>query len=160
MRGQCELLTCTGGPNLPRTGWLAAAVGDTWTSTPAPVITSPVVGATFTSPDPAVAARHAIAAVSIFDPTINMDRSSVWVVRGAPDGTWTALHRLTNPSVPVDAYASRVAMSPAGGLAPDETSARVGGVQGKCCYQFAGPARRMGRPLCAVRAPWRCLAPG
>jgi hypothetical protein len=55
--------------------------------------------------------------VAIFDPTINVDRSSVWVVRGTPNGLWTAQQRLTDPPVPVDAYASRVAMSPAGGLA-------------------------------------------
>jgi hypothetical protein len=91
--------------------------GGTWTSTPAPVITSPVAGATFGSPDLAVDGQgNAVAAVAIFDPTINIDRSSVWVVRGTPDGTWTAQQRLTDPSVPVDAYASRVAMSPAGGL--------------------------------------------
>jgi hypothetical protein len=84
----------------------------TWTSTPAPVITSPVAGASLQSPDLVVDAKgNAVAAVSIFDPTINVDRSSVWVVRGTPDGTWTAQQRLTDPSVPVDAYASRVAMS-------------------------------------------------
>ena len=108
MREQCEPLTCTGGLNLLALDGWPPRVGDTWTSTPAPVITSPVAGTTFTSPDLAAVARHAVAAVSIFDPTINMDRSSVWVVRGAPDGTWTAQQRLTNPSVPVDAYASRV----------------------------------------------------
>jgi hypothetical protein len=91
--------------------------GGTWTSPPAPVITSPAAGATFGSPDLAVDQKgNAVAAVAIFDPTIGVDRSSVWAVRGTPDGTWTAQQRLTDPSVPVDAYASRVAMSPAGGL--------------------------------------------
>jgi hypothetical protein len=93
-------------------------VGGTWTKTPATVITSPVPGATYQSPDLAVDGKgNAVAAVAIFDPTINVDRSSVWVVRGTPDGAWTAQQRLTDPAVPVDAYASRVAMSPAGGLA-------------------------------------------
>jgi hypothetical protein len=92
--------------------------GGTWTPTPAPLITSPVPGATFQSPDLAVDGQgNAIVAVAIFDPTINVDRSSVWVVRGTPNGAWTAQQRLTDPSVPVDAYASRVAMSVAGGLA-------------------------------------------
>jgi hypothetical protein len=91
--------------------------GGSWTQTPAPVITSQVPGASFQSPDLAVdASGNAVAAVAIFDPTINVDRSSVWVVRGTPAGTWTAQQRLTDPTVPVDAYASRVAMSPAGGL--------------------------------------------
>jgi hypothetical protein len=103
------------GNGLEATRQLAA---DSWTSTPAPVITSPVAGASFQSPDLAVDQNgNAVAAVAIFDPTINVDRSSVWVVRGTPDGIWTAQQRLTDPSVPVDAYASRVAMSPAGGLA-------------------------------------------
>jgi hypothetical protein len=92
--------------------------GGSWTQTPAPVITSAVPGATFQSPDLAVDAKgNAVAAVAIFDPTINVDRSSVWVVRGTPGGAWTVQQRLTDPAVPVDAYATRVAMSPAGGLA-------------------------------------------
>jgi hypothetical protein len=91
--------------------------GGGWTQTPAPVITSPVPGATFQSPDLAVDANgDAVAAVAIFDPTINVDRSSVWVVRGTLGSPWTAQQRLTDPAVPVDAYASRVAISPAGGL--------------------------------------------
>lgn len=103
------------GDGLEATRQLAGGV---WTSTPAPVITSHVAGATFGSPDMAVDRNgNAVAAVSIFDPTINVDRSSVWVVRGTPNGTWTAQQRLTDPAVPVDAYASRVAISPAGGLA-------------------------------------------
>jgi hypothetical protein len=89
-----------------------------WTPTPAPIITTSVPGASFLSPDLAVDANgNAVAIVAIFDPTINVDRSSVWVVRGAPSGAWTAQQRLTDPSVPVDAYATRAAMSPAGGLA-------------------------------------------
>lgn len=89
----------------------------TWTTTPAPVITSTIPGASFISPDLAVdASGTAVVGVSIFDPTINVDRASVWVVRGTPSGTWSAQRRLTDPSVPVDAYATRVAVSPEGGL--------------------------------------------
>jgi hypothetical protein len=89
----------------------------TWTTTPAPVITSSVPGASFLSPDLAVdASGNAIAAVSIFDPTINVDRASVWVVSGTPDGRWSTQLRLTDPTIPVDAYATRVAMAADGGL--------------------------------------------
>jgi hypothetical protein len=57
-------------------------------------------------------------AASIFDPTVGVDRSSVWVTRySATTGTWTSQQRLTDPTVPVDAYASRVAVSPDGLLA-------------------------------------------
>jgi hypothetical protein len=89
----------------------------TWTATPNPIITTPIPGASFTSPDLAVDGNgNAVATVAIFDPTINVDRSSVYVVRGAPGGSWTPQQRLTDPTVPVDAYATRAAMSPAGGL--------------------------------------------
>jgi hypothetical protein len=91
--------------------------GGTWTSTPHSVITSPVTGASFQSADLAVDGNgNAVAAVAIFDPTINVDRSSVWVSRGTPDGAWSTQQRLTDPTVPVDAYATRVAISPTGGL--------------------------------------------
>jgi hypothetical protein len=87
-----------------------------WT-TPSPIITSPVLGASFQSPDLAVdGSGNAVVVASIFDPTIGVDRASVWVARGAPDGRWTSQQRLTDPTVPVDAYATRVAMSAAGGL--------------------------------------------
>jgi hypothetical protein len=89
----------------------------TWTATANPIITTPIQGATFTSPDLAVDGNgNAVATVAIFDPTINVDRSSVYVARGAPGGSWTAQQRLTDPTVPVDAYATRAAMSQAGGL--------------------------------------------
>jgi hypothetical protein len=89
----------------------------TWT-TPVSVLTSPVSGASFLSPDLAVdGAGNAVVAVAIFDPTVNVDRSSVWVSRGTASGTWTTQKRLTDPTVPVDAYATRVALSPDGGLA-------------------------------------------
>lgn len=88
-----------------------------WTS-PVSVITSPVPGASFISPDLAVdGLGNAVVTVAIFDPTINVDRSSVWVSRGTPAGAWTGPVRLTDPTVPVDAYATQVAMSPGGGLA-------------------------------------------
>jgi hypothetical protein len=91
--------------------------GGTWTATPNPIITTSIQGASFTSPDLAVDGNgNAVATVAIFDPTINVDRSSVYVARGAPAGSWTAQQRLTDPTVPVDAYATRAAMSPTGGL--------------------------------------------
>jgi len=62
-------------------------------------------------------AGNAVLAASIFDATINVDRSSVFVALGAPDGTWSAQQQLTDPTVPVDAYATRVAVSPNGSLA-------------------------------------------
>ncbi len=88
-----------------------------WTQ-PSSIIQSNVAGASYLSPDLAVDANgNSIVAVSIFDPTINVDRASVWVTRGAYDGTWTPAGRLTDPTVPVDAYATKVAMSPNGNLA-------------------------------------------
>jgi hypothetical protein len=87
-----------------------------WT-TPSSIIASSILGASYQSPDLAVDANgNAAVAVSIFDPTIGIDRASVWVVRGTPDGRWTPQQRLTDPTVPVDAYASRVTMSASGGL--------------------------------------------
>jgi len=59
---------------------------------------------------------NAILAASIFDATINVDRASVWVAAGSPGGVWTSPQRLTDPAVPVDAYATRVAVSPDGVL--------------------------------------------
>ena len=89
----------------------------TWT-TPKPVITSPAAGSSFASPDLGVDAQgNATLAVSIFDATVNVDRSSAWVSRGSPDGVWTQQQRLTDPTVPVDAYATQVAVSPDGALA-------------------------------------------
>jgi hypothetical protein len=57
---------------------------------------------------------NAVAAASIFDSTINVDRASVWVTRGTPDGKWTMEQRITDPTLPVDAYGTRVAVSPDG----------------------------------------------
>jgi len=59
---------------------------------------------------------NAVVAASIFDATINVDRASVWVSRGTSGGQWTAEQRITDPAVPVDAYATRVAVSPDGAL--------------------------------------------
>jgi len=85
-----------------------------WTS-PASIIGSTILGASFLSPDLAVDARgNAVVAVSIFDPTPGVDRASVWVSRGSLDRTWSQAERLTDPTVPVDAYATRVAISPNG----------------------------------------------
>jgi hypothetical protein len=72
----------------------------------------------YTSVDLGVdAAGNALVAASIFDATINVDRASVWVTRGTPDGKWSAEQRITDPAVPVDAYATRVAVSADGLLA-------------------------------------------
>jgi hypothetical protein len=55
---------------------------------------------------------NAIVGASIFDATINVDRASAWVAIGDAAGAWGAPQRLTDPTVPVDAYATRVAMAP------------------------------------------------
>jgi hypothetical protein len=90
---------------------------NTWTA-PLSVLRTTVSGATYQSPDLAVDANgNAVAVVSIFDPTINVDRASVWVTQGTPSGSWTPQLRLTNPSAPQDCYATRAAMSADGTLA-------------------------------------------
>ncbi len=89
----------------------------TWTS-PQTVLQAPNQVSSYLSPDLAVdSAGNAVVAVSIFDATIGVDRASVWVALGAPDGAWAPQHRITDPTVPVDAYATRVAFSPDGTLA-------------------------------------------
>ena len=87
----------------------------TWTQ-PQTVLKGPGnLVSSYTSVDLAVDQNgNALAAASIFDATINVDRASVWVTRGTPDGKWTAEQRITDPSVPIDAYATRVAVSPDG----------------------------------------------
>ena len=62
-------------------------------------------------------AGNAVVAASMFDATVGVDRASVYVALGAPSGYWSAPQRLTDPAVPVDAYATRVAVSPDGLLA-------------------------------------------
>jgi hypothetical protein len=59
----------------------------------------------------------AVVAASIFDATVGLDRASVYVATATPDGAWSAQQRITDPAVPVDAYATRVAVSPDGLLA-------------------------------------------
>jgi hypothetical protein len=91
--------------------------GGTWT-TPASVIPAPNAVSSFTSSDLGLDANgNAVVAASVFDATINVDRASIWVSRGTPNGTWGTPVRITDPSVPVDAYASSVAVSPDGTLA-------------------------------------------
>lgn len=88
-----------------------------WT-TPQTILATPNALSSFTSFDLAMDQNgNAIAAASIFDATINVDRASIWATVGAPNGVWTQQQRLTDPSVPVDAYAARVAVSPDGNLA-------------------------------------------
>lgn len=90
---------------------------NSWTA-PASVITPPTTVSSFGSIDLGMdQAGNAVIAASIFDATINVDRSSVWVSVGTPGGTWTSQQRLTDPTVPVDAYATQVAVSRDGGLA-------------------------------------------
>jgi hypothetical protein len=62
-------------------------------------------------------AGNALVAASIFDATINVDRSSVYVARGDAFGSWDAQPlRLTDPTAPVDAYSARTALSADGRL--------------------------------------------
>ena len=88
----------------------------TW-STPRSVMPAPTAVSSFGSPDMATDdLGNAVIVASIFDATIGVDRSSVVVTRGNAAGTWTAPLRITDPAIPVDAYASRVARSPDGRL--------------------------------------------
>jgi len=88
-----------------------------WT-VPASIIQTNIAGASYMSSDLAVdASGNAVAALSIFDPTPGVDRASVWVARGTSGGAWSPAERLTDPTVPVDAYATRVAVAPNGSLA-------------------------------------------
>jgi hypothetical protein len=81
------------------------------------IIQTSISGASYLSADLAVDNNgNALVAQSIFDPTVGVDRASVWVTQGDATGNWTAQQRLTDPSVPVDAYATRVAVSPDGAL--------------------------------------------
>ena len=81
-----------------------------------------MVGASFLSPDLAVDQNgDAVVAVSIFDPTVGVDRASVWASY-VLSGEWSANNfpqpvRITDPTVPVDAYATRAAISADGSLA-------------------------------------------
>lgn len=89
----------------------------TWTA-PQSILTTPVAGSSYMSMDlGADQAGNAVLAVSIFDPTPGVDRASVWTSIGTPAGGWSPQQRLTDPTVPVDAYATRVAVSPDGALA-------------------------------------------
>jgi hypothetical protein len=92
--------------------------GTSWTQ-PQTVLQGPGnLVSSYTSVDLALDQNgNAVAAASIFDATINVDRASVWVTRGTPDGKWSVEQRITDPSVPVDAYATQVAVSPDGLLA-------------------------------------------
>ncbi|NJD31721.1 MAG: hypothetical protein FIB04_07530 [Gammaproteobacteria bacterium] len=90
----------------------------TWPSAGRTILLTDVPGSSYGSIDLGLDEQgNALVAASIFDPTVNVDRSSVWVTRGTADGNWNTQQRLTDPTVPVDAYASRVAVSPDGKLA-------------------------------------------
>jgi hypothetical protein len=92
--------------------------GSTW-SQPQTVLKGPAsLVSSYTSVDLGLdQSGNAVVAASIFDSTINVDRASVWVTLGTADGKWTAEQRITDPTLPVDAYAMRVAVSPDGLLA-------------------------------------------
>lgn len=96
-------------------GWEATRQTTTGWTLPKTIIQAPNSASSHLSPDLAVDSNgSAVAVVSIFDATINVDRASVWVSRGTPDGTWTKQQRITDPTVPVDAYATRAMVSPDG----------------------------------------------
>ena len=86
--------------------------GTTWTQ-PQTVLKGPAnLVSSYTSLDLGLDGNgNAVVAASIFDATINVDRASVWVTRGTTDGRWSAEQRITDPNLPVDAYATRVAVS-------------------------------------------------
>jgi len=86
--------------------------GTTWTQ-PQTVLKGPgSLVSSYTSLDLGLDQNgNAVVAASIFDATINVDRASVWVTRGTPDGRWSAEQRITDPNQSVDAYATRVAVS-------------------------------------------------
>lgn len=52
------------------------------------------------------------ATVAIFDPAINVGRAPGGVVHDAPNGTWAAHRRLTDPYGPGNACTGHVAVSP------------------------------------------------
>jgi hypothetical protein len=92
--------------------------GPTTWSTPKTVLQAANQVSSYFSPDLAVdRTGNALLATSIFDATIGVDRAAVWVTKGSPTGTWTTQQRLTDPAANVDAYATRVALSPDGTLA-------------------------------------------
>lgn len=88
-----------------------------WTA-PQQVLVAPNVVSSYLSIDlGADQGGNAVLGCSIFDATIGVDRASVWVSIGTPGGVWSPQQRLTDPAVPVDAYATRVTVSPDGALA-------------------------------------------
>jgi hypothetical protein len=89
-----------------------------WTA-PQTILVAPSAGSSFGSFDLGLDDKgYAVIAASIFDATIGVDRSSVYVTRLDPSGGATTKNlRLTDPSVPIDAYATRVAVSGDGNLA-------------------------------------------
>jgi hypothetical protein len=90
----------------------------TWPATGATILFAPAPGSSYGSFDLGLDSNgNALVAASIFDATVNVDRSSVWVTRSLPTGGWSTQQRLTDPAVPIDAYAASVAVSPDGSLA-------------------------------------------
>jgi hypothetical protein len=135
---------------------------DSWTK-PQTVLAALNGVSSYLSPDLAVDdAGNAVAVVSIFDATIGVDRASVWVNRYTPSGGWTGQKRITDPAVPVDAYATRAAMSPDGALAmvgwidhyhgAVQVSKLVGGVWGTANTIGRGTAWSSSQEVLGLRA--------
>ena len=127
------------------------------------VLRAPNQVSSYLSPDLAVDdAGNAVVGVSIFDATIGVDRASVWVARGTPDGSWTKQQRITDPTVPVDAYATRATMSPDGTLVmvgwidhyhgTAQVSKLVGGVWGAANTIGRGTAWSSSQEVLGLRA--------
>lgn len=91
-------------------------IGGPWT-TPTAIMTAPNQVSSYVNMDLGLDQNgNAVVAASIFDATINVDRASIWVTRGTAAGAWSPAVRITDPAVPVDAYAASVAVSPDGAL--------------------------------------------
>lgn len=109
----------------------------TWT-TPATVLAASNAVSSYMSPDMATDGNgNSYITAAIFDATVGVDRASAWVVRGTAAGAWSPQVRLTDPTVPVDAYATRVAASPDGGLALVSWVDHYHGVAGSARYDAA-----------------------
>ncbi len=59
-------------------------------------------------------AGKVVVAATIFDATINVDRSTIWAATGSPGGSWGQAAKI--PGADIDPTSARVAMSPDGAL--------------------------------------------
>ena len=86
-------------------------------STPSTVIVAPSAGSSYMTIELAAdRTANATLAAAIFDADTGVQRASVWVAQGSPDGSWTAQARLTDPAAQVDAYSARTVTSRDGAL--------------------------------------------